>query len=706
MAKGKNNFDKYKKNFDFSNNDNRNKNYNNTNNSHRPDRNNHRSSNNGNGGLFVNPYSFIPISKQKPERADVKKGKLSGKISCTIDVQTPVFIPNTTFDYLENGHRHNVFYSYTDLSSEKKLNREIQTPEKPIVPGSEIRGMIRNVYEQLTNSCFLEVDEFNLPYKRTNEPKELCIMCWNEETGKWVLYYSVKEYYFKGVISGSRLFAGWAKGDTFDSIKKKYTAVCNTYEYGKKNKIAFDPKNKTIIEAENLDYYVHIPVLMASKKELKDKNGNVTKDFNNKPIKVPTVNKQIIYTVPDTEAPHIELDEATLERFELVLGMDENVKGGYTDSGVNKDYNARKIFESYKEHYRNKEPLIVYVDKASKDVEFKDCIIYLSPACMGKEFFENKIPAILEMNAEHNKCENAKTACPACRLFGMVSKNGAVKGRLRFCDAQAVNGTIKYSPEITLPVLASPRISSTEFYLKPPENFTETVTDKYGNTNIIYKGLWNYDYFATYIKVDGENETKRTPYTPELSGRKIYWNRSFNHTNAQKTKMNTSATPIEKGNFTFDIYFDKLTERELENLLFCLELKDSAVENSTAHKIGTGKPIGMGQVKVLVTGISLTEYKMNTVGEIERLDSIYSKNDDTRKEIEQSKEAQYIIKYSSDLKDKALIDYPKGEHMSKGEIVEDIFTWFAKNRGSVSTPKIQQILPDISADDQTLKKYR
>lgn len=701
MAKGNNNFSKYKKGFNFSADNSygkgRNDSYRNGNGSFR--------NNNDGKGLFVNPYSFIPVSKNEPERGAVKKGKLSGKISCTIEVKTPVFIPNTTFDYVEKEHKHNVFYSYTDLSGENELSNEVRTPEMPVVPGSEIRGMVRNVYEQLTNSCFLEVDEFNLPYKRTNEPKELCIMCWDEEAGKWFLYHSVKEYCFKGVISGSSFFASWAKGDTFDSIKKKYTLVCNTYQYGENNKIAFDPENKTIIESENLNYYVHIPVLMTSKKELKDKNGNIIKDSNNNPIKVPTANKQIIYTVPDTETPHIELDKATLERFEYILGVDENVKGGYTDSGVNRDYNARKIFESYKGHYRNKEPLLVYVDKASKDSGFKDSVIYLSPACMGKEFFKNKIPDILKMNAEHDKCNDPESACSACRLFGMVSENGAVKGRLRFCDAQSVNGTIKYSPEITLPILASPRISSTEFYLKPPENFAETFKDKRGNTNTRYKGMWNYDYYATYIKVNGENETIRTPYTPALSGRKVYWNRNFTFAGAPKTKMNTSVTPIEKGQFTFEVYFDKLTEKELEQLLFCLELKDSDLENPTVHKIGTGKPIGMGQVKVLVNEINLTEYKMNAAGEIERIDSAYSSNQSVRSVIEAGDEAKYIIKYSSDIKDKALIDYPKGAHMSKGVMVEDVFTWFAKNRGSVSTPKIQQILPHISSDNQTLKKY-
>ena len=669
MAKGNNNFSKYKKGFNFS-----------ADNSYGKGRNDSYRNGNGNGsfrnnndgkGFFVNPYSFIPVSKNEPERGAVKKGKLSGKISCTIEVKTPVFIPNTTFDYVEKEHKHNVFYSYTDLSGENELNNEVRTPEMPVVPGSEIRGMVRNVYEQLTNSCFLEVDEFNLPYKRTNEPKELCIMCWDEKSEKWILYYDVEKNkdYFVGVINNDILNMQWGRNADF---KRVHSQIC--YKYGNKNRVNFDTTNGKITASANGGYYVHIPALMISSKKV-----------NNQ--KILLANKQIIYKEPDADSAHIVLDEATIERFEYVLGADENVKGGYGDL---------EVHMNYRKHYEHKLPLIVYVDKSSKAAKFKNSVIYISPACMGKEFFKNKIPDILNKNREHDKCKNAKNACPACRLFGMVSEKGAVKGRLRFCDAKSVEGTIKYSDEITLPILASPRISSTEFYLRAPENYKE---------GDIYKGIWNYDYYTTYTKLGGENQTIRYPYIPEISGRKVYWNRNFTFAGAPKTKMNTSVTPIEKGQFTFEVYFDKLTEKELEQLLFCLELKDSDLENPTVHKIGTGKPIGMGQVKVLVNEINLTEYKMNVAGEIERIDSAYSSNQSVRSVIEAGDEAKYIIKYSSDIKDKALIDYPKGAHMSKGVMVEDVFTWFAKNRGSVSTPKIQQILPHISSDNQTLKKY-
>ncbi|MBR3789347.1 MAG: hypothetical protein IKJ86_05105, partial [Clostridia bacterium] len=160
---------------------------------------------------FVNPYSFIQLSKNEPSRKAVEKGEYTGKISCKLEVKSPVFIPNTSFDYKESEHKHNVFYSYSDLSNEKSLTDEIRKPQNPVIPGSEIRGMIRNVYEQLTNSCFSEVDEFNLPYKRTNEPKELCIMCWDEAEKVWKLYYNVKRNkdYYRGVVNGAKFDKDW-----------------------------------------------------------------------------------------------------------------------------------------------------------------------------------------------------------------------------------------------------------------------------------------------------------------------------------------------------------------------------------------------------------------------------------------------------------------------------------------------------------------
>jgi len=45
--------------------------------------------------------------------------------------------------------------------------------------------------------------------------------------------------------------------------------------------------------------------------------------------------------------------------------------------------------------------------------------------------------------------------------------------------------------------------------------------------------------------------------------------------------------------FEFDVYFENLTKEELALLIWCLEL-----ENSMLHKLGHGKPLGLGTIKI------------------------------------------------------------------------------------------------------------
>ena len=98
---------------------------------------------------------------------------------------------------------------------------------------------------------------------------------------------------------------------------------------------------------------------------------------------------------------------------------------------------------------------------------------------MTKEFFVNTIDKILEKQSKHNKCTDKEKLCPACRLFGMIGKSGANVGKLRFTNTYE-SESIAFENEITLPILGSPRISATEFYLEKPVKWAK---------------IWNYDYY-------------------------------------------------------------------------------------------------------------------------------------------------------------------------------------------------------------------
>lgn len=123
---------------------------------------------------FINPYNFVPFDGVCIRGAgeEKKSTRYTGYFQCGLKLLTPVFIPNTSCDHAlpaikeewlrnqkqrkkknpgECPHSYD-FYSYDDLS-----NYGRETLHVPVIPGSEIRGMVRSVYEAAFNGCMSSV---------------------------------------------------------------------------------------------------------------------------------------------------------------------------------------------------------------------------------------------------------------------------------------------------------------------------------------------------------------------------------------------------------------------------------------------------------------------------------------------------------------------------------------------------------------------
>lgn len=124
---------------------------------------------------FLNVYNFIPLSKHKAKKY-VDEDKHTGYIEYQIVTKTPLFIPNTTDDsYLVKGcsdHKSYDFYSYTDLSMD--FSKQYH---EPVIPGSQMRGLVRSLYETLTSSCMSVINnDFELS-KRVGKPYDPGLLC-------------------------------------------------------------------------------------------------------------------------------------------------------------------------------------------------------------------------------------------------------------------------------------------------------------------------------------------------------------------------------------------------------------------------------------------------------------------------------------------------------------------------------------------------
>jgi CRISPR-associated protein (TIGR03986 family) len=162
--------------------------------------------------------------------------------------------------------------------------------------------------------------------------------------------------------------------------------------------------------------------------------------------------------------------------------------------------------------------------------------------------------------------------CPACRLFGTTS----YKGRVRFGFAHLLNepkwlvsGGNGSGGPLTLPLLERPR---------PTWSMPSDESKVPGRKFYIHHNGWR--------EVQGQQNS------------------------ISKAENNRTVEPLAEGNeFTFDVHFENLREWELGLLLYSLEL-----ETGMGHKLGMGKPLGFGSVKIDIKRLMTFKITGNNIG--------------------------------------------------------------------------------------------
>lgn len=232
-------------------------------------------------------------------------------------------------------------------------------------------------------------------------------------------------------------------------------------------------------------------------------------------------------------------------------------------------------------------------------------------------------------------CNNRNKLCKTCMLFGMVGDT-SYGSRVRFTDAKASSYINSSMDMVTLKELSSPKIS----------------------------------YLPFYFKNDRDSKSLK------ISGRKLYWhqpkaadNSSVYSTNKKNNRNITAEQLLKVGEkFQFKVFFDRITKEQLSNLLWALTLGENSKNSKYCHKIGHGKPIGLGSCKITVESI----YKRTYYNDEYKLESI-----DANEMISKA-----IICSKEDLLNVCDFTYLKNLNISYPP-----FKWFSKNKKS---------LPDIN----------
>lgn len=624
--------------------------------------------------VFLNPYNFISFPQKKAE-AYTDTDKHTGVIEYTITTKTPLFIPNSSSDkaFKESetvtDHKSYDFFSYTNLDSKKLYENEYHLP---VIPGSEMRGVVRNAYETLTDSCMGLLNEEIYPVKRSYEKFLPGLLYKNKD--KLVLYsaasYRVDIKISRKYKNGKKLYFTPQRAT---KEKKDKNGNVKTIRYWKIITSVGENRGNYLKEGYLLKWGMGLI-------ESEDKNNKNcdNKNFNNKNSNIKA--NYHIYQAKKEE----EISFFTREKVERkVVAVIDSYLAQPAITPENE-----KAYMEYKKDLVNflngNEEKYFPVNYSALDKEN----IYLAPAVYSKEIYNNSIG---KLAGEFAPCK--EDFCPACDLFGHIGKtNKTCKGSgIRFTDLYVKE---EKTPEnynqyylenkITLQTLGGPKLGNVEFYLKKPDKNAS---------------FWTYDYYILNWNV------KVAP--GELRGRKYYWHHPQVHfEKVEPTNLNKTVRPVKEGiEFKGKLYYESISKKQLEQLIWIL----NSGSEQLGLKLGAGKPLGLGSISCVVNQVQ--ERKINlTGGSLE-----YSVEEIPLKNItygtvgfsQNVKEEFYLIAGLNTVSKNIPITYPRTYEQKNGKM-EEGFKWFGLNHwigkdgkgmiGNRKNVEILKTLPSIKTD--------
>lgn len=656
-----------------------------------------------------NPYNFIPLG-ERCIRLPYEKGNLTGSIHCIITPKSDFFIPdsnieNCTWDGIKNvDHKVKEFFSYGEFKEFHNMSQSAG-PENPVIPGSELRGMIRNMHEIMTNSCLSAFDDKELS-SRLPIAKDAGIIE-IDHMGKWKLYKAVKY----SVNTDKK----YKKSPAFEIKEIDNVKYINGYKTFSKVKFNYEKDNMLFRVTEIGDSCKKEGYLIIGEKKV-DEYGNCDKH-----------NEYIFCkkngfkdTKPEAENIPDKVIKDALTSYNKVIKLYQEFSGDndckwYSSSFINDDIIAAKRRENRNLMESVCFPIWYHAVKNSKGFITK---IFFSPACIGRNSYDKTLKSYIkdfnscigEVNSSGNKC-----FCESCRLFGLVNKRKINKKKMsvvlpssiRISDAKFIGNKPIYAHITTLKELSNPKIASMEMYTQ----LTGIDSD-----------FWTYEYCKKMVP--DKRPGKEGRFIPEyvllkdgdliLNGRKLYYhditNKNYkeesdkkdkNGIDVEQTERNITIRPlrgIEENKFEFDVYFEHISEEQLKKLLVVLSMRGN--QSSYCYKLGTGKPLGLGSVKICVDDVRIRKINSETLDYDydsckEKYKDYFEKDMIDIFEIDKTSNQFRMLNELTDLntfnkEEMSRIGYPIGKD-DKGKKGEG-YQWFMNNRGPIGNPIFNQVL--------------
>lgn len=514
------------------------------------------------------PYNFIPfnndvvsVDKEQLLIHDViNDDMISGEISYKIKAESPIFI--------SDGNGKDAQFTRNEKG-------------EYIIPGSSVRGLIRNNVQILGLSSFDDdIEDYSLMYREVanginkgrykhildNQPVNI-----SEDSKAISVLLNVRAGYI-----GKKEDSYYIYKTEVDKINDKLKNM-NYYVLSEKD-MSYDKGYK-----ENFSFFANNPNrLMNNIRE-----GFEKSDINGK-VQYKPVNGNNEYYKPGNYQISYEIEG--LKKVVKVGEPGKHSKEGYiVSSGF---MNEKKVHYIIPKIDRKKTPLeLKREDVQAYKIDFEN----KKNTLKGKEVFfdlpkedETKPVFYIELGGrvyfgftprlrlfyDHSVKEGYKQTTVefdyARSIFGTINEKSAYKSKVSFTDAK-LDDDVKPGEKKEI-ILSSPK----------PTSYRDYIDQSKGDAT------YNSDEF-------------------ELRGIKQYWLHDMNDVNIESKNKNVASTlrPFDKGvSFTGKLRFNNLTKAELGVLLWSIKLEKDSMMN-----IGQGKPYGFGIISVSDITLKIVDNK-------------------------------------------------------------------------------------------------
>ncbi len=618
-------------------------------------RNNYKATNT----TFINPYNFIPVDykKKTANLMSSDEEKITGVINCSLFTKGPIAVLDT--EHAKEDEKEHKSYSFL-----KSVDGNY------MIPASSIRGMIRSVHEVITDSCFSTTKKESYITARSNTPyKPGVLMREKNLKGEdvWKLYEATR---YRLKIPQNRY-----------SNNYKPMGGGGIYPVKEKNGIKYilDDKKAIVYTGEKVTFK---PVT----EKRKEFAGKIEKWYENGTKKNQLLEGYLVLgeafsrknyesVFCTKEKKKVDAEQNQIER--ALKGLKESYLV-YNDSAINRNLNSGKKWYGSFEKMEENGCIPIWYQYDSQNM------LYFSLACIGRMAYKNTLSELINKKAA---CTSREELCTTCSIFGMTGEVEAYGSRVRFLDAVCENTSAK-TESITLEELASPRPSYVPFYLRNKSQIQNKKREVIGYDNKNY----------------------------EPRGRKFYWH--FKNVKLGKsvkvTKRNSTVEILGKNmseHFTFKIYFERMTMEEVATLVYALNFNQNQKDGNLCHKIGHGKPLGLGSVKIVVDDVLQRDFSPEAGYNLECVtNAVFEKVSAWAKKIETKNSVKALKKIADyDAVKKEDVRYPyiivpeTGRRYGENDVASH--KWFSENY-KMGRNRIEQELPEITDKVKTLKAYR